>query len=209
MPRICVILLTLLSAVPGFTYPSCLNIIPSADCLPLGTLRIQAELDGDPTPFATGALLHVYTQAGLTSRLEVGLDAVDVTHETDWQLNAKYRLWEEGQRRPAAAIGLLDLDGNHPLDNAYFVLSRRVGPVRVHGGLWRVDGTRGMLGAEYYWDPKTGALVDWTTGSHTYATLGLYRSLRAAWHATLYYARSNTDRREDFVGLNLYSDLTW
>ena len=205
-----ILMLSALSCVgPVLAYPTSINIIPSADLMPRGEARIELELDGDPTPFASGSSLGAYFQVGLTDRLEVGLDALDLNHEADWQVNLKYQLWTESEARPAVAVGLMDMDGRRPLENAYLVLSRQIDQIRVHGGLWRVEGTHGVLGLEYYWDDLTGGLLDWTSGPEGYGTVGIYRALGGSLYSTLYYARNNTRESGDFVGLNVYSEFAW
>lgn len=199
----------LLSVMPAMAYPTSINTIPSADVMPRGNIRLELEADGDPTPFASGSSLGAYLQVGLSDRLEIGLDALDLNHEADWQPNLKYQLWTESEARPALAVGLMDMDGRRPLKNAYLVLSRQIDQIRVHGGLWRVEGTHGVLGLEYYWDDLTGGLLDWTSGPEGYGTIGLYRALGASLYSTLYYARNNTRGSGDFVGLNVYSEFAW
>jgi hypothetical protein len=54
-----------------------------------------------------------------------------------------------------------------------------------------------------------GVLADWTSGRDTYATLGVTHSLGRDTCALLYYARSNTDRAADFVGLNICLSCQW
>jgi hypothetical protein len=203
---LCLLSALLVVSLAG-AYPTSLNVIPTADCLDRGRVRAEVEWDAD-TSTAAGGSWGVYLQAGLTDRLEVGLDGVDFTRQADWQLNLKALLCAETATRPAVAVGLLDA-GEGLLDNAYLVLSRQMGQFRAHGGLSRTAGTQGLLGLEYYWDDRTGVLTDWTTGPEGYATLGLWRNLGASLQSVVYYARGNNRDLGDFLGLDVYTEFGW
>jgi len=188
-------------------YPTSLNIIPSADVLEQGQGRLELEWNVDPSASA-GSTLGAYLQAGLTNRLEVGLDVLDLTRQADWQLNLKWLVCPEGASAPAIAVGLMDA-GEGLLDNAYLMLSRQMGQFRAHGGLSRTAGTQGLFGLEYYWDEQTGVVTDWTTGPEGYATLGLWRDFGGGVQAVAYYARGNTRDLGDFIGVDVYTEFGW
>jgi len=200
--------LPLLALGPVCAYPTSLNIIPTADPMARGDVRLEVEWDGATTPLGTGGSVGTYLQVGVTDRLEVGLDVLDLNHRADWQFNLKVLVQAESASCPAIAVGLMDV-GDAPLANAYLVMSRQVGPVRVHAGLSRTAGTQGLFGLEYYWDDLTGGLLDWTTGPEGYATVGLYRDLGRSLYGVLYYARGNARGADDFVGLDIYTEFAW
>jgi len=184
-------------------HPTSLNMIPVADSMDAGTLRLEVELDGHATPFASGAGWQVYGQYGLTDRLEVGLDVVDANLDSEWQWNAKWQVMPESSDLPALAIGRLDANHRGLLDDWYAVLSKDVACVRVHAGALRDGATRGMFGAEYWPGENTGVAADWTTGPGGYSSLGVYQHLGGGFWGTLYYARGNSPDDGGFAGLNV------
>jgi hypothetical protein len=195
--------LALALASRALAYPTSLNLMPVADSLEAGTLRLEVELDGDPTPFATGTGWQVYTQYGITDRLEVGLDVVDVNLGSRCQLNAKWVVAPESNEMPALAVGLLEANHGAVSSDWYVVLSKDVSPVRVHAGALSDDSLRGMLGAEYWFGEDTGVAADWATGPGAYHSLGVYQHLGGGLWGTLYYGRGNTSSDGGFVGLNV------
>jgi len=184
-------------------YPTSLNVIPVADSMDAGTLRIEVELDGHATPFAAGAGLQIYSQYGVTDRLEVGFDVADLNLDSEWQWNAKWQVTPESGDMPALAIGRLDASHRGLLDNWYAVLSKDVACLRLHAGALEDGALRGMLGAEYWPTDRTGVAADWTTGLGGYYSLGVYRNLGGGLWGTLYYARGNAPGDGAFAGLNV------
>ncbi|MBU0608553.1 MAG: YjbH domain-containing protein [Armatimonadetes bacterium] len=205
--RLLLILPSLLAVATAWPYPTSLNITPTADVLEQGQGRLELEWDVD-TSASAGSTLGAYLQAGLTDRLEVGLDVLDLTRRADWQLNLKWLVCPEGASAPAVAVGLMDA-GEGLLDNAYLMLSRQMGQFRAHGGLSWTAGTQGLFGLEYYWDEQTGVVTDWTTGPEGYATLGLWRDFGGGVQGTAYYARGNTRDLGDFIGVDVYTEFGW
>ncbi|MBM3500145.1 MAG: YjbH domain-containing protein [Armatimonadetes bacterium] len=207
------LLLTVCCTLPHcvLAFPTSLNYIPSADHMERGTVRVELELDGYPTPFSNDPSLQVYTQVGVTDRFEVGLDWVDVNADDDVQFNAKWQVTPESERYPAIAIGLMDVTDRGPLANWYVVASKAAGEdFRLHAGLFDDDATRGMVGVEYYLSDRSELIADWTTGPWAYATVGYWHDLGDGVAALLYYGRCNTrDEKADFVGLNAYWEGAW
>jgi hypothetical protein len=187
----------------AFAYPTSLLIMPTADVLEHGWLRLEAESDGDPTPFSRGSEQLFYTQFGLTSRLEAGLDVVGLGAEPRCELNAKWQVIPESGRCPAAAVGLLDMTRSSALSEWYVVLSKSAGSLRLRGGLLADDATRGMVGVEHWPGERAGLMAEWVTGPHAYLSAGAYEDLGGGSGALLYYGHSNTRGDGDFVGLNL------
>ena len=103
------------------------------------------------------------------------------------------------------AVGVLGLA--HWADEGawYVVMSEEVprAPVQVTAGFQRDDSGRGLVGVQYGISEAWTAYADWETGPEAFATLGVGRTLSKAASLTLYYARSNTAREDDYVGLYL------
>jgi len=163
----------LLACRPASCYPTSLNIIPTADSLEAGHLRLEFERDGYPGLFGSDAESYFLLQAGLTDRLEAGVDLYHFDGSTLPALNAKYLLAPEG-KLPAVALGMVDV-GNGMRPVSYAVLSADVSAMRLHAGAARTDGhTHAMLGAEYELRPGLYLLADWQAGDEGYATAGVY-----------------------------------
>jgi hypothetical protein len=189
-------------------FPTSLNVIPSADHMTRGTVRVEVELDVAASPLGEDPLWQLYTQVGVTDRLEVGFDWWDVNQDSQWQANAKYQVVRESDRRPAVSVGLFDITRGE-LANPYVVASKEAGSFRLHAGALHDDTLRGMLGAEVYLSDDSELIADWTTGPWAYATLGYYRELADEVGALLYGGLCNTRAEDDFVGLNVYWEGPW
>ncbi len=199
----CVVGLAL--GLPGlaWAYPTSLNIVPTADVLEPGALSVQVESDSHPTPFSPGAVGYVLTQVGLTSRLEAGVDLMDINAGARLLVNAKWQFLAEDARAPAMAVGLLDMEHGTELNGCYLALAKDVGSLRLHAGWLMGGGHRAMLGAEYWPTERTGVYADWTTGAGAYHTLGLTQDVGHGLWLSTYYARGNTGGEGDFAGLGV------
>ncbi len=207
------LVLALSSFLPGpaVAYPTCLNMVPTADVMAPGSFSVQFEIDGDPTPFARGGSYHALTQFGITPGLEIGLDRLDLNGETHWSADAKWQFVRETARRPAAAVGVTSLLHRGADTQWYAALSKDVGrgALRLTGGLAHDASSRGLVGAELAVSATSAVLTDWSTGSGGYATVGLARDLGPATSVLLYWGHSNTRGDGDFVGLNLCWQGLW
>jgi hypothetical protein len=185
--------------------PTALNIIPTADVLDPGAVSLQAEVDGHPTPLASGATLLLLTQVGLPGGVELGVDVFNLNHDDTFFWNAKWQLRAENQRYPAVAIGATDITHQGETRQWYVAATRSLPDDRTQltvGHLYN-DRHRSMVGVSYSLADPWALYADWTSGPEAYATLGVSRTLAGGWCALLYGARNNTSRDDGFVGLNL------
>ena len=191
--------------------PTMLNLVPTADVVGRGGYSLGLELDGHATPFSEGAELWAMTDFGVTDRLEVGVDVADATSRASWFVDAKWQVVPEAHGAPAVAVGVLDMVHLRDEGAWYAVASKNVpgSPLRLTAGFQRDDRSRGLLGGQYAVNDAVTLYADWTTGPETYATLGVGRSLTDGVSVLAYYARSNTSREDDFVGLNLCFSGHW
>ena len=201
--RLALAALALSVAAPACSYPTSLNVIPSADVLDPGIVRIELESDGAHTPFTGDADAYLFTQYGFTSRFEAGVDLVNLGTGPSAQLNAKWQFLPEGRDVPAAAVGVLDLAHSGLFSGWYVTLAKDAGPVRLHAGCVVDDSPRAVLGAEYCPTDHTELLADWTTGPKAYHSAGVGQDLGHGLWLWAYYARDNTRGAGDFAGLNL------
>ena len=184
-------------------YPTSLNIVPVADTMGARAIRVEVESDGARTPFEGGVEVGLYTQYGVSDRLEVGLDVTDITRGPGVQLNAKWQLLRELGGAPAVALGVLHTVGSGGMSGGYIVLSKDQGDVRLHAGVLADGATRGMLAAEYWASERLGILADWTSGPDACLTLGVYRDTGAGGGGLLDHGWGNGGAGGDFVGLSL------
>jgi hypothetical protein len=198
-----VLLLLPATGPQAFAYPTSLLIMPTADVLEDGWLRLEAESDGDPTPFSGSTEQLLCTQFGLTRRLEAGLDLVGLGAEPRCELNAKWQVVPESGGCPAAAVGLLGMTRSSAVSEWYAVLSKSAGSLRLHGGLLADDAAHGMVGVEHWPRERTGLMAEWITGPHGYLSAGADQDLGGGFGVLLYYGHSNTRGDGDLVGLNL------
>ena len=189
-------------------YPTCLDLMPTADLAGARTVCLQVEADGHDTPFSPGTGVHLFTEVGVTDWLEIGADLTDLNGEVEPFLDAKVLLAAETARTPALSVGIYTLGDPGPAQ-VYLALAKQAGDFRAHTGL-TTDGTaRGMFGLEWAAGERTAVLADWVTGPEAYHTLGVCQDLGGGFGGLLYYARSNTAATEDFVGLNVAWEGSW
>jgi len=193
---------TALPAAAGQACPTCLNIMPTADLMGERTVSLQLEADGRGTPFATGAGLHLLTQAGVTDWCEVGMDVADLNGPTEVYFDAKVLLAAETAARPAIAIGACVIGQPGP-PQYYLSLAKQAGDFRTHAGLTKDGMLRGMCGLQWAASEQTTLQADWITGPEAYHSLGVVQDLGGGFSGFVYYARNNTERTEDFMGLNV------
>ncbi len=191
------------SGSPAWAWPTSLNLIPTADVLDRGTARFELESDGSHTPFTGDTDAYLCTQYGLTSRLEIGADCLDLAGDARLQANAKWQFVPEHRDVPAMAVGVADMGRVGLFSQWYLALAKDVGPLRLHAGCLTDDALHGLFGAEYRIGDHTEVLADWTSGAGAYSSLGLWQDLGRGLSMTAYYARNNTPDDGDFVGLNL------
>jgi hypothetical protein len=191
----------------ALAFPTSLNVMPTADLVESGSLRLEVENDGYSRLFASGCESYLLTQVGISPRLEAGLDFYHYNGKTEPALNAKYLLSAEG-RYPQAAIGVLDVcRGLKPF--WYLALARDVGPVRLHAGAARSGSSHSaLLGAELEVGRGLYLLSDWRSGPEGYATAGIYWEQRgSAVNVAIGFPNATGDSR--LVLLNISRTLSF
>jgi len=181
-------------------YPTGLNVIPSADILPAGNIRIGYESDGNKQPFDNGHVQYLYTQVGIRDRLEAGVDLYDVGGAKVSTFNAKLLLTPERNHLPELSVGVLNV-ANGISPGAYLVGTKNFGPLGVVAGAEHQSGdTWALVGAYYAVTPKFYLLGDYQSGSGRQGTVGAYYYFTPALGVNIYYAKNNTDSHADYVG---------
>jgi hypothetical protein len=186
--------------------------MPTADMLDPGALRLEWERDGYPSLLSGEGESYLLTQVGLSERLEAGVDIYQLEDARTLAFNAKYLLMRGAGKRPALALGLLDL--GHGLKPAWYLSAGRdVGGVRAHLGASRCGNRNGALaGVEYElpwpWPgsgrrPSLYILADWASGEEGYGTLGLYWETAGGLGINVAYGWPNDSGGSDLVVVNI------
>lgn len=197
--------LSLLSIV-ALAYPGALNLIPTTDVMSKDSLRLAYEADGKNQPYDSGYTEYIYTQFGVSDKLEVGFDVYDVDGASTKYFNAKYLVTAGDSRLPAVAVGTM-LVGSESKPSYYAVGSRNYGETRLHAGIQsQSNRTWGIFGLDHAISDRLCLLADYQSGSGKYHTLGICWEQSPSLGVTLYFVRNNTASlrdTEDYVGLNL------
>ena len=204
MRTILCLLLLLIAAGPVASYPTSSNLIPTADMLEPGNLRVEGENDGAPRPFGGESENYLLLQYGATPRLEIGLDVYGVSDTNDLLLNAKWLAIGEARRRPAVAVGVLEYgSGFDPV--SYVVGTKDLGRgLRLHLGGATAAGDRALLlGLEQQITPRDYLLADWSSWRQGYTSVGLYHEFGAGLALNVAYAWSRDGEELDAIVVNL------
>jgi opacity protein-like surface antigen len=171
--------------------PKVLLWVPSTDMVGAGTMHLEFESDAQKQPFADGYEMYVYSQYGITDRLEVGVDLFDIEHDKDTYFNAKYLVTNESEKLPAIAVGVLDIGkGDDP--SYYVVGSRTYDKVRyTFGAEGCKDTAYGLIGLELTLNPQFTFLTDYMSGHNGYSSVGLQYNPTKDLSLKLYYSYSN------------------
>jgi len=172
--RLALVLVGIL-AISGLVlaYPTSLNVIPTADLLDPGSLRMEFENDGDSRVFSADSEDYWLFEMAVGPRLEMGVDIYDA-EETNYMTNAKYALVMESDRSPAVSFGALDIgEGGSP--SYYLAAAKDFGRSRLHaGGIGNRHKANPMLGWELELTESSWLLFDWIDGEENYLTAGIY-----------------------------------
>jgi len=129
-------------------YPTSLNIMPTADLLDPGSMR-----------------------------MEFGADIYDA-EETTYMVNAKYLVLEESDRSPAVAFGALDIgEGGSPSYYLAAAKDLGPTRLHL-GTIGDRHKQQPMVGCEVPLGKTSWVLADWIRGEENYLTVGLYFETR-------------------------------
>jgi hypothetical protein len=190
--------------------PTALNIAPTADVMDRETYNIQLETHARPGSYDDRAQCHLLTQFGAATGLEIGIDLTEADGDPQWCMDAKWQFLRETEKRPAAAVGALDL--SHGVGSSWYLAASKdvlCGRARLTGGLLNDDSSHALLGIEYRRSHTTGIQLDWITGGDGQVALGMTQRVTPALGYLLYYARDTRRSGEGFVGLNLCWEGAW
>ncbi len=195
-------LLTTTTVVWGF--PTSSNIIPTADMLEVGNLRIELENDGAPHLFGPAAESCMLLEYAQNPRLELGADLYSVGSSNDIVFNGKWLACSEKHGRPAVAVGCMELGSGFP-PTSYLVATKDIGRgLRLHFGGAASGGSRATLfGVDKQIGEKDYLLADCASWSVGYRGLGIYHEIRPGVAVNLAYALPNTRSESNLVILNV------
>jgi len=197
-----ILIMIALAVAPPPAFPTSCNIIPTADMLDPGSVRLEFENDGYPRIGGADSISYVFTQVGVSPWLELGIDRYDLSGEAENSLNLKVRIADERDSTPAVALGAMDIMEGCA-STCYGVATRSFGRFRLHAGYIHADYSKGlMLGCDHELLRDTYLLADRMPGSENYLTLGLYREFGNRWAVTLTCGLANGDET-NLTAINL------
>lgn len=171
-PALVIVGLLMISGL-AWAYPTSLNVIPTADILDWGSMRLEYENDGYSRVFAAGSENYWLFEMAVGPRLELGVDVYD-TDKASYMANAKYELMMESDRSPAVAFGAVDV-GEGGCPTYYLAAAKDLGSTRLHaGGIGNRHAANPMLGLELGVTRNSWLLFDWIDGAENYLTAGIY-----------------------------------
>jgi hypothetical protein len=202
--RLLAVLALLVTTTVAWGFPTSSNIIPTADMLEVGSLRIEIENDGAPQLFGPADESYMLLECAPHPRLELGVDLYSVGSSNDIVFNGKWLACPEKPGRPAVAVGCMEL-GSGFSSSTYLVATKDIGQgLRLHFGGAASAGSRAALfGVEKQIGEKDYLLADWASWSVGYSSLGIYHEIRPGVAVNLAYALPNTRSESNLVILNV------
>jgi len=196
LSRLWVVILVFGAGSAASAFPTSCNLIPTADMLEVGSVRAELERDGALRFSRTQGEGLLLLQYAPTSRLEAGIDLYSIGNDDSLLFNAKWLLVTEERRRPAVAVGILEIGAQYS-PTSYIVGAKDFGGrTRVHAGAAACrDAKALLLGVEFEVGRKDYLLVDWASWPSGYLSLGVCRQMSEDTQLSLAYAWPN-DRAE-------------
>lgn len=159
-----------------FAFPTSSNVIPTADVLAPGQIRIETQNErygGLHDVNDSENLLSI--EAGVTPRLQVGLDIHVLSDDGSYGLGARYLFVRGTRESPAVAVGVTDvMKSSAP--TTYAVITTPLGPLRGHLGTTHKNGHMFLIsGVDFHARDDLYLLCDWTSGPDGYLTIGTYQ----------------------------------
>ena len=161
---------------PALGSATSLNIIPTADVLPVGTGNLGFQYEDVTPPYGDEFADQAQSQFGVPlaepGSVETGLDTS--TRTIGWWWNIKWRFFTEGKLRPATAIGVQNVGtGDDP--QPYLVAFKHVTHgYRLHFGIIKsIYRWRHMFGLDGPIGSITTFMADYTSGPRNFATVGV------------------------------------
>ncbi|MDO8585530.1 MAG: hypothetical protein Q7T82_00670 [Armatimonadota bacterium] len=187
----------------AFSYPTSVNVIPTADILDLGSTRLEYENDGYPRIGKGDSISYGFAQFGLTPRVEIGVDQWDISGEPQNAFNGKLLLAEESKFTPALAAGVMDIaEGSR--SSGYAVGMKSFGAFRLHLGYIDAEYSKGLMaGCDQELSEGTYLLADWLPGDENFLAFGLYKEFAKRWAATLTYGFPNQSGGDNLTAVNI------
>lgn len=191
-----------LVSFPAWSYPTSLNVVPTDKTLAKGKLSLEVQSDSHDLPFDPRSTDALYLQAGLTNRLEFGVDTYSVESKGIVQVNAKYAVLKETKGLPGLALGIWGCRYHQPSE-FYLAGGRTLGPLFLTLGAAANDGhVRAMGGGSYSFGQFT-AMADHQTGYNGQTSLGLSYAVNGGPNIGFYYSRANArGTNGSYTGLN-------
>lgn len=155
----------------AYAAPTGLNVMTTADVLGHNEVALEYQNDGVRL-FGDDCNHWALLQVGLFDRLELGVDRCFDGEEGTFG-NAKVLLQEEGERRPAVAVGVQNLAEGESAQ-PYVAVAKDAAGARLHLGVIRLDDeTEIMAGVEWGLAERATLILDHVTGTGSVSGVGL------------------------------------
>ncbi len=165
-----------LARSPPFASPTGLNIIPTADVLPVGVGNPELATSNVVVPYGDTPSDQAQTQFGVPlaepGSVEVGLDA-SLVGNGGW-CNVKWRFYKDRGIRSAVAIGIQNV-GTHDDPQPYLVGFKHITHrYRLHfGTIKNIHRLRAMFGIDGPIGNITTFMADYISGPGNFSTIGV------------------------------------
>ncbi|MGQ9455595.1 MAG: hypothetical protein ACUVRS_12530 [Armatimonadota bacterium] len=190
--------------------PTSLNCIPTAETLDSGSVLLEFTNYGYSGVFSTQSTSGILCQLGLGTHMELGVDHYENEDSAENYFNAKLKLFAEGSRHPAVAVGMMDLSrGNSP--TFYGVASKQIGNVRFHAGIIRASYSHGMIaGVDLDISDKLWFGLDYLPGIENHWRVGISRAVGAdSWLLFTLGVPNNRDAASTECGITFSTTLSF
>jgi hypothetical protein len=173
-----------------------------------GEIAVDLSTEGRDLPFGHDCDYWLNTEVGLTPQIEAGVD-FSLQGDCGPLFNAKWRLVEEKEERPALALGVVGI-GEDSTTQPYLLLSHSHGRGSWGAGVLSEDKTLlGMVGVDLSLTPTLCAVADHVGGQEGVTTLGLSWDIGRGWSAVGAHIRER-EAGESHWYLDLgYSAVCW
>jgi hypothetical protein len=202
--RLFAVFVLLMTTTVAFAFPTSSNIIPTADMLDVGSLRTEFENDGAPHLFGPACESYLLLEYAPYPRLELGADLYEAGSSNDILLNAKWLVCSEERKRPALAVGCMEVGSGYSA-TSYLIATKDVGQgLRLHfGGATSGDSQSALLGVEKQVGKNDYLLADYASWSAGYTSFGVYHEVRTGLGVNLAYAWPNEHGESGLAMLNV------
>jgi hypothetical protein len=189
--RFAAVLAVGLVVVPAMADPSGVVAVPSASILSGGQWRLKAEQDVNRSGGSNSRRTDLFTQLGIGTRIEAGLDLFGVGHEGKLAGNIKLQLRDPSTQGWGAAVGVAGMS-EHQKPLYYGVASGSYHRARLHAGIGGDGHVHALVATEVALSENVGAFGEVVSGPGGPVTAGVQLRLSSRTGVQAYWQRVNS-----------------